>query len=167
MFTQRAQNLLAFWGEAYGNPPQISGILATLNQPLLHGTVHQLNRAVVLDKKTTRKVLNAGYRAGRRAFYGEHELVLLRLDGNFSGYACTEMQKSANLEAELRKVLKVRLGTHESTLFESIKNISCSDIIIAHHDIRTQCEQSGKIVSFEMLLRLRRGAACDRALHPP
>ena len=61
----------------------------------------------MLDKKTTRNVLNASYRTGRRAFYGEHELVLLRLDGNFTRYAGAEMQKPANLEAELRKVLAI------------------------------------------------------------
>lgn len=116
MLTQRAQYLFALWGEAHRNPPQVSRVLPALYKPFFHRAVHQLNRTVVLDEKTMRKVLNAGYGSGRRALYGEHELVLLRFDGSATSHVGAEVQKSANLIAKLRKVLIVSLGTHEFTL---------------------------------------------------
>ena len=116
MFTQRTQNLFAFGSEADGDAPQIRRILPALYQPFLHRPIHQLYRAVVLNEKTARDVLNTGYSFGRRPLHGQHELMLLRLDGGVTGNARAEVQKSANLEAKLCKVLIVRLGAHEFTL---------------------------------------------------
>jgi hypothetical protein len=112
MLTQRPQDLLATSSKTYRHASQIDLILPALDKSFFYRAVDQFYRTVVLDKKPTREVLNAGNCSRWSSLYREHELVLLGFNPHPPRNAGAEVKKAANLEAKLCEVVVVRVRIH-------------------------------------------------------
>jgi hypothetical protein len=147
VFAQGAEDLFSLRSKPNCDASQIRLVLPAFDKSFSYRAVDQLYRAIVLDEETPREILNAGDGSRWGSFHRKHELVLLRFDTNFSCHAGTEVQKPANLEAELRKVLVVREKSHGSLNYIVQRhNYNATEDWRAMHG-------SGKMVGFRKCLR--------------
>lgn len=96
-----SQYLLSFLGDTDKNTSLISLIAATLNETALREPVHQLNRAVMLKLHALGQFSNRRLPALWQSFERQQQLVLLRLNAGVTCRLLAEVQKPANLVAEL------------------------------------------------------------------
>ena len=127
-----AQHLLATRSEADVNLAPVFGAAVALDQVFFLQAADQLHRAVMLNLQALSEIGNAGAIAAACPAYGQHELMVLRLDARLAGCLLAEMQKAADLVAKLgqRRVVGLLeiIGTHVKTI------ISYNDIIFESMD---------------------------------
>src|SRR2546425_3972874 len=98
---QLGENALTFRSECEQYfTPVVAGTIATHVSSGLKA-VDQLNCAVVADLHAVRQFADAWTHSGGHAFDGQHELILASFQSCFFHRALAEMQKFADLEAEL------------------------------------------------------------------
>jgi hypothetical protein len=109
---QVAQDALAGLGERDEHATSIERILGAANQVTRGGTIDELDRGVRLDLEPVGDGTDDGRVVGvRQSGQREQELVLLRLEAGGVGGLFAEVEKTAELKAELREGTQV--GRHE------------------------------------------------------
>ncbi len=121
MQRELAQNLFATRSEADVNLAPIFGASIPLDQVLFLEAAYQLDRAVMLNLQAFSEIGNPGAIFTAGSPYGQHELMVLRLDPGFPGCFLAEMEKAPDLVAKLGQRRVVRLleiiGTHVKQLY--------------------------------------------------
>lgn len=110
MQRQIAQHLLALGSQ---REQHLAAVLASARSPDvsgLHQTVHQFDRAVVLDLETLGKLSDRGPHVSGEAFDAEHQLVLPGFQAHGTGRLFTEGEEAAYLITQLRQRFVIRQG---------------------------------------------------------
>jgi len=96
--------------ELNADPPTIAGIAPSCNQPLLAGTIEQLDQAMVLKLHTLGEGADGRLLAGGQPFQRDQELVMLRLQAERPRFTFAEMQKAAELVAKFSQRKELLIG---------------------------------------------------------
>jgi len=105
-----AQDVLAPCRELHQNFAPVFRVARAADQTLSRQPVYQFDGTVMAKLKALGEIGNAGLLAGRLAFDRQHELVVLRLDPDFTGRSLAESLKEPDLVTELRQGLIVGEG---------------------------------------------------------
>src|ERR1700722_8498994 len=103
-----AQYLFAFWGQGEKNFAPIIIRAAANNIPSGLKAVHKFDRAVMANLHSIRQFADARTHIRRHPFNRKHQLILAAFQASPLYYLFAEVEKAANLVAELRQGLVVR-----------------------------------------------------------
>lgn len=95
------QDAPALGGKAQQDAATIRQIFEAVEQPLLHGAVHQLDDGVVAEAEAIGGVRNGAGDVLRGARDLKKKLILLRLEANCEGGFFAEAEKAPELKPEV------------------------------------------------------------------
>ena len=101
MERELAQNLLAARGEADVHLTPVFCTSAALDEVFFLKPGYQFDRAVMANLQAFSEIGYAGTVLAGGSTYGEHELVVLRLDSRLPGCFLAEMEKAPDLIAKI------------------------------------------------------------------
>ena len=129
MKSEFAENLLPFRSECQKNFAPIIPRAGAMDIPSAFEPVHQFDGAVVANLHSVREFADARTNVRRHTLDGQHQLVLAAFQARLLYYLLAEVEKSADLVAELRQ----RLVVGQSQLLHSAI-VSCRDPVLLYRN---------------------------------